>query len=126
MFQPLSCNAGVTVDTCLGPDAVPFSTIVAAADHNPHSAIVQGVAVATQSSTCHDSPASNAINGNHFDFAHTCGNEETPAWWMVDFGDDNVAVEEGKFIAILAVLLIKGDMLESWSWFIIMIFVSNK
>lgn len=124
MFQPLSCNANVTVDTCLGPDAVPFSTIVAAADHTPFSAIVQGVAVATQSSTCWGRPASNAINGDHFDISHTCENEETPAWWMVDFGDDNIAVDEGKFIAILAVFLIKGDMSESW--FMIMIFVSTN
>lgn len=92
MFHPLSCNADVTVDTCLGPDAVPFSTIVAAADH-------PSTAVATQSSTCYDSPASNAINGDHFDFSHTCS-RDTPAWWMVDFGDD-IAVEEGMFIKYL-------------------------
>jgi len=99
MFHPLSCNANVTVNTCLGPDAVPFSTIVAAADQTPVDAIVQGVAMATQSSTCWGRPASDAINGNHGDFSHTCENSDFPAWWMVDFGDDNnTAVGEGMFI----------------------------
>ena len=101
-FQPLSCNANVNVDTCLGPDAVPFSTIVAAADHTPVNAIVQGVAMATQSSTCWGRPASNAINGDHGDISHTCENSNSPAWWMVDFGDgnDNTAVREGMFISL--------------------------
>eukprot|EP00984_Skeletonema_dohrnii_P018332 scaffold8535_cov83-Skeletonema_dohrnii-CCMP3373.AAC.1 len=99
MFQPLSCNANLSVDTCLGPDAVPFSTIVAASDHTPVSAIVQGVAmVATQSSTCWDRPASDAINGDHGDFSHTCENSDSPAWWMVDFGDDNTAVGEVRIV----------------------------
>ena len=102
MFQPLSCNADVTVDTCLGPNAVPFSTIVAAADTTPVDAILYPVMVATQSSTCWDGPASNAINGHHNDFTHTCANSDSPAWWMVDLGDDNNAVGEGMSIASAA------------------------
>ena len=70
--------------------------------HTPVNAIVQGVAMATQSSTCWGSPASNAINGDHGDFSHTCVNSNSPAWWMVDFGDgnDNTAVREGMFISL--------------------------
>ena len=96
MFHPLSCNANIDVNTCLGPDAVPFSTIVAAADQTPTNAILPGVAVATQSSTCWGRPASMAINGDHGDFSHTCAGD-SPAWWMVDFGEDT-AVGEGMFI----------------------------
>eukprot|EP00559_Dactyliosolen_fragilissimus_P007792 CAMPEP_0184861662 /NCGR_PEP_ID=MMETSP0580-20130426/6290_1 /TAXON_ID=1118495 /ORGANISM="Dactyliosolen fragilissimus" /LENGTH=1463 /DNA_ID=CAMNT_0027359231 /DNA_START=285 /DNA_END=4674 /DNA_ORIENTATION=- len=98
MFQALSCNANVSVDTCLGPDAVPFSTIVAAADLTPFDAIVKGVAEATQSSTCWGRPASYAINGDHGNFSHTCENSDSPAWWMVDFGDDNTAVGEVEIV----------------------------
>lgn len=96
MFHPLSCNANVTVDTCLGPYAVPFSTIVAASDHTPLDAIVQGTA--TQSSTCWNNPASNAINSNHYDISETCEGRDTPAWWMVDLADNNTAVGEGMFV----------------------------
>ena len=67
-----------------------------ALDHTPISAILPGVAVATQSSTCWGRPASMAINGDHGDFSHTCAGD-SPAWWMVDFGEDT-AVGEGMFI----------------------------
>ena len=94
MFHPLTCNANINIDTCLGSDAVPFSTIVAAADPTPFT-FLQGVAVATQSSTCFGGLASNAINGDHGDFSHTCnGSSDSPAWWMVDFGEGH-AIGEG-------------------------------
>jgi len=95
MFHPLTCNSNISIDTCLGPDTVPFSTIVAAADHTPVSAILQGVAVATQSSTCWGELASNAINGDHGDISHTCENSDSPAWWMVDFGEGHAVGEVG-------------------------------
>ena len=65
------------------------------------------MAVATQSSTCWGNPASNAINGDHGDISHTCENSDSPAWWMVDLGDDNTPIGEGMFsFSYIASLLV--------------------